>query len=378
MAIAIKIPDIGTTTSTVRLVRWLKREGDSIKRGDFICEVETDKATSSLESIAEGTILKILVEEETEVDQGTVIAYVGVPGETTPVHTDDLLLPGSLKSTVNEIRSRDDRIKIPLVIKTLADKYGIDIKTISGTGPGGSITKEDILKAKERKEGMNKEHVSSESLSLNQAIVANQVIKSITRIPAIHLEAKVDMAGILSSRKRMKTRSGESILFESFFVKAFASAMIHFPHFRTIIEEDGKVKAVNESNIGVALSHDYELYIPVIRNCSGMTVLEIDSELRILVKKTIEGKFTKDDLTGATVSISNLGMYPVSSFQAIIPPEHVAVLSIGTIEDTVTWRNGQPAVLQMTIITLTVDHRLINGREAGEFIALLKKEIETI
>jgi pyruvate dehydrogenase E2 component (dihydrolipoamide acetyltransferase) len=375
MAIAIKIPDIGTTTSTVKLIRWLKKEGDFIKRGDFICEVETDKATNTLESIAEGTILKILVEEETEIDQGTVIAYVGTPGDKIPDKKDEPQFSSKENSADEESKSSDESVKVPLILQNLSDKYGVDLKAVSGTGSMGKITREDILKAKERKIGETKSLHNLKPLSANQAIVSSRVMKSINSIPPIHLTGNIDMTGVISGRNNLNTGSGEKILFDAFFVKALASSMMDFPHFRSRIE-NGKVVEFNAANIGIAVSHEYDLYIPVIRNSNKKTVLEIDSELRRLIRKVSDGQLSQEDLTGATVSVSNLGMYPVHSFQAIIPPDQVSVLSIGTITDTIISKNSQPVVLPMVTVTLTVDHRLINGREAGEFMAIFKKLIE--
>lgn len=377
MATSIKMPDLSTTADTVTLIKWLKKEGDSVKRGDLLCEIETDKATNGLESIAEGTILKILVEEGTEIGQGTIIAYIGVPGEQLPDTTDKLLLSETERSTSQAAKSNGYGLKVPPIIRNLADKYGVDIKTISGTGPLGRITREDVLKAKDIKTSDKIPDINSKPLSANQTIIAHRVLQSIHNIPPIHLESKIDMTAVIKTRKTINVKSGEKVYFDAFFVKALANVMRRFSHFRSRIENEQTIE-ISDVNIGVAISENYDLYIPVIRNSDTKTVTEINHELQQLAKKASENQLTKEDLTGATVSISNLGMFPIRSFQAVIPPDQISILSIGAIEETAIVKNGQITILPIAIITLTVDHKLINGREAGEFLAILKEEIESI
>ena len=376
MVTSIKMPDLSTIADTVTLIKWLKKEGDSVKRGDLLCEIETDKATNGLESIAEGTILKILVEEGTEIGQGTIIAYIGVPGEQLPDTTDKLPLSEPERSTGQFAKSIDDGLKVPPIIRNLADKYGVDLKTISGTGPMGRITREDVLKAKDIKTGGLIQDSDLKTLSANQKKVAERVLRSIHEIPHVHLNGEVDMTAVITKRESINVKPRESIFFDAFFVKALAIVMKRFPHFRSRIEDE-KIIENSDINIGVAISEKDNLFIPVIRNCDIKAVTEINDELHQLVKKAINNQLTNEDMAGATVSVSNLGMYPVQSFQAVIPPDQVSILSIGTIKDTPVVKNGQVTILPIAIITLTVDHKLINGREAGEFLAILKEEIES-
>jgi pyruvate dehydrogenase E2 component (dihydrolipoamide acetyltransferase) len=377
MAIPIKMPDLSTTGDTVTLIKWLKKEGDSVKRGDLLCEIETDKATNTLESIAEGTILKILVEEETEIEQGTVIAYIGTPEEHLPDIKDNASLLNAEKSTDHSFRSEDDVPKVPPLIRNLAIKYGIDLGTVTGTGPMGRITRDDVMKVKDIKVIQKIHNTEAISLSSNQKSISQRVLQSIHDIPPIHLIGEVDMTNLINRRESLKLKQDGKLFFDAFFVKNLASVMKIFPHFRSRFEDE-KVTEKSDVNIGVAMSEKYNLYIPVIKNCDIKSVSEINDELQQLTKKVSENQLTTEDLSGATVSVSNLGMYPVRSFQAVIPPDQISILSIGTIKDTPIVNNGKVIILPVTVITLTVDHKLINGREAAEFLTFLMKEIESI
>jgi pyruvate dehydrogenase E2 component (dihydrolipoamide acetyltransferase) len=377
MVTSVKMPELSTTSDTVTLVKWLIKEGDSVRRGDILCEIETDKATNGLESIAEGTILKILVEEGTEIGQGTVIAYIGKPGEQLPDTSNKLQLSETERSAGQNVKSVDDGLKISLIIRNLADKYGVDLKSISGTGPMGRITREDVLMAKDIKISDKIPGINSKPLSANQAIIARRVLQSINYIAPIHIESKIDMTSVIKMRNTINSESGEKAHFDAFFVKALAGAMRRFPHFRSRIENE-QIIEISDVNIGIAMSKEYDLYIPVIRNCDTKTITEINHELKQLSEKASENRFAQEDLTGATVSVSNLGMFPIRSFHAVIPPDQISILSIGAIEETAIVKNGQINILPIAIITLTVDHKLINGREAGEFLTILKEEIESI
>lgn len=377
MSIAIKIPDLGTAVSIVTLVRWLKKEGDVVNRGDFLCEIETDKAVIELESIAEGTILKILVSEGTELEQGTIITYIGNKGEAVPdpdaepglIKEEDL--EEHLQGTQNESRN------IPPLIRNLAKNHGVDIESVTGTGPGGRITREDVINAKDKNGGVQKNGLSEKPLSSNQVVIARRVLQSQREIPSIHMECKINMSAVLEKRRKSLEKSGVKISFDAFFIDAAAKIIKQFPHFRSVISNEKIIESDN-INIGIALSHNAELYIPVIHNADNKSIDEINNDILLYSAKSIDGRFTQTELSGASFSISNLGMFPVRSFLAVIPPDQAAILSVGAIEEMPIVKNNQVIIAPIAIFTLSVDHKFINGREAAEFISSLKTEIEKI
>jgi len=366
------MPDLGTTVTQIKLVSWLKREGDQIKRGEPLCELETDKAVSELESIAEGVVLKQLFEESAEIEQGTVIAYVGKAGEALPqeLEAEEQESGGEAERSTSDIEHQTSKITIPPLIQNLARKEGVDLSGVTGSGSGGRITRDDVMKAKA------KTSAKGSPLSSNQQVVAGRVARSQQEIPPIHLTARIDMSAVIAKRERLKAE-GTTVCFDAFFLRALAGAMKKFPHFRSRLES-GRVIENDDVVLSLAVSEGYELYTPVIRGADGFSLEEMDASIRELLEKGKRHAFTQEDLQGGTLTVSNLGMYPVQNFTAIIPPGQTAILSVGAAEPTLVARDGQIAVVSMATVTLSVDHRLINGREGAEFLEALKKKMETL
>lgn len=393
MATEIKIPDIGTTVDHVTLVRWLKNEGEPVKRGEPLCEVETDKAVSELESIAEGILLKQVLPEDTEVEQGAIIAYVGKEGENVP-DGDQPPSPeatqappeASLRRVEGQGKQKTGRkpqfgrekktARISPLLRNLAKKEGVDLEHVTGTGPGGRITREDVMRASAPVQRIPRT-VEGKPLSSNQATVARRVSQSQREIPVIDLTSRFEMTAVLQARRHLQEESNSKVSFDAFFISAVSRVMKEFPHFRSKFEE-GKVIESVDCNAGIAISVGEELYTPVIKNADAKSVSEIDSAVQQLVEKAEKGCFAPEDMTGGTITVSNLGMYPVCSFCAVIPPGQVAVLSVGAIEETALVRGGKVKIIPAAMITLSVDHRLINGREAAQFLARLKEEMEKL
>ena len=372
MATAIKVPDIGTTVDQVRLVRWLRKEGEPVKRGEALCEVETDKAVSELESVAEGVVLKILVPEDTEVAQNAVIAYVGEAGERLPeAGNQDTATPRPAPERETPRGGPPTPgTPVPPMIRNLARKEGVDLERVTGTGPGKRITREDVLKARA------KGAPEGTPLSANQAVVAKRVARSQQQIPPIHLSARLDMSRAIAERERLKT-SGRRVSFDALFLKAVATVMRDFPHFRSRLEGDSVIES-DAVVPGIAVSVGHELYTPVVRNADALDIAALESRIRDLQEKAKGNALTRDELQGGTLTLSNLGMYPVLSFSAVIPPDQVAVLSVGTTEATPVVKDGELGAVQTAMVTLSVNHRLINGREGAEFLTALKEAMESL
>jgi len=374
MATAITIPDIGTTVDHVMFVKWLVKVGDTVRRGDLLCEVETDKAVSELESIAEGTVLKLLAEPGTEIQQGTTVAYVGQPGEALE-NAGRKTQDAGQKPAVSSPRpeASPQQVTVPPVVRNLAQKEGVDLSRVTGTGPGGRITSDDVRRAK----AAGPAPAKGKPLPANQVAVGRRVSRSHREIPPISLTAHIDMTGILRLRKGIEKKAGQKPSFDAFFVMAAAITMRKFAHFRSLLDQEHVIES-DASNIGVAIGVDRQLFVPVVHGADVKGLSTIDAEIRALAAKAGAGTLTAAELSGAALTVTNLGMFPVLAFQAIIPPDQAAVLAVGMVEDRVVMRAGTVTTVPTVTITLTVDHRLINGREAGEFVAELKKTLEGV
>lgn len=388
MATEIKMPDFEGTVEEAKLLRWLKNEGDFVKRGEPLCEVETAKAVSELESIAEGVLLKQMVAPDADVEAGSVIAWIGAKGDSiAPAPAPEKKLPEKpVPAPVTAVASKPASAKaapsgavqaIPMV-RELAKKLGVDINTVVGTGPGGRITREDVEKAKG---GAGKEVAKSSAaimgLSAMQAAVARRVTQSQHDIPPIPLSCQIDMSAILEYRRRTEAETKCKLSFDAFFLYAVGRVIQEFPHFRSRVE-NGRVVASDGIHVAVAISAGEDLMTPVIKNVNTKSILDIDVEVKQLVERVAKHQIQPAEMAGGVFTISNLGMYPVHAFAAVIPPEQSAALAIGTTEETPVVRGGNIKVIPAAMITLSVDHRLINGREGAQFISQLKKSIETI
>jgi len=378
MATEIIMPDLGTSVDRVRLIKWLKQEGEFVKRGELLCEIETDKAVSELESFAEGFLLRREVEDDSEIEAGSVIAYIGREGEEVPdstevnelnpvQNTEDIKTETS--ASTSEVSTRK---KISPMIKNLAKREGVDLNVITGTGPGGRITREDVINAREL--GDN-EHDNVELLSTNQSIVASQVTRSHREIPSFCLTCRIEMSATIEKRGRLRDEQHAKVCYDAFFIEAVAEAMRDFPHFRSQFTDDG-VNHSEKVNVGIAVGIDHKLFIPVVKDAADQSLLELDANIRRLSDAAKQDSLGTEDISGATLTVSNLGMFPVHSFQAIIPPGQIAILAVGAMEETPVVKNGKIEIIPLAIVSLTVDHRLVNGREAGEFVKRLKGEME--
>lgn len=359
MATAIKMPDLGTAVDHVRLVGWLKKEGEYVKRGEPLCEVETDKAVIELESVAEGVLLKQLTPADTEIDQGTIIAYIGRAGEAVP----DLAQAGppaqQSKAEAKTTPAHANDAKVPLIIRNLARRFGVDVSKLTGTGAGGRITREDVMAAK-NSGGLK----AGDSLSRNQSAVARRVAASQREIPPIHMVAQIEMARVIKARQE-----NGKMPFDVFFIFALARIARDFPNFLARLDGENIVRSA-AVNIACAMDLNNELFTPVIKEADKKTLAEIGREFQMLTDKAGKGLLTLEDMRDGCITISNLGMYPVEFFTVVIPPGQSAGLAIGAIN-----RNAPEPFCR---VTLSVDHRLINGREAARFLKQLKELLEAL
>ena len=364
MATPIKMPDLGTTVEEVTLVAWLKQEGDSVKRGEPLCEVETDKATDQLESVAAGVLLRQVVPPKSEVRSGTIIAYVGSPGEVVPEESAAVPTPSQAPGAGQVVTKTETQRKVPPVIRNLARREGVDLDAVTGTGPGGQITRDDVLKAKQTGTVGSKSGVP---YTKEQLSVARRVSRSNREIPTVDMMVSIDMSAIIETRRKLQEESSRKLAFDSFFLFAAAQSIKKFPSFAGHADDD-RLHKHETIDVCLAVSHEKKLYLPVVRGVDKLTLDEIQTEIERLVGSIRSGQIGSEDLVGGCVTVSNLGMYPIDSFQMIIPPEQSAALAIGATQQRTMVEDGQIVVQPMCTVALSVDHRMINGAEAAEFL----------
>jgi pyruvate dehydrogenase E2 component (dihydrolipoamide acetyltransferase) len=374
MATPIKMPDLGTTVETVTLVAWLKQEGEPVKRGEPLCEVETDKATDQLESVAAGVLLRQMVPANTEIQVGTIIAYVGSPGETIPEAAS--AAPAAAQEPGGQAIAPNNAVgpKVPLVIRNLAQREGIDLNSVVGTGPGGQITREDVLRAKQAAPARGTRGVP---LPKEQLSVARRVARSNREIPTVDLAASIDMSAVIHARRKLLEQSSRKVAYDSFFVFAAAQAIKQFPSFAAHADDE-HLYAHEAIDVCLAISHEKRLYLPVVRGADKLALDAIQADVERLVQRTRSGQLGSADLAGGCFTVSNLGMYPIDCFQMIIPPEQSGALAVGAMREQPLVKDGQVIVRPVCTVVLSVDHRMINGAEAAEFLNCVKATLEQL
>jgi pyruvate dehydrogenase E2 component (dihydrolipoamide acetyltransferase) len=364
----LRMPDLGTVEGSVTLVRWLKRVGDAVARGEPLFEVETDKGVSEVECAAEGTLVARLVEEGATVAAGDSIASIRGRGEQDRPEAAGSPRPEPVPAPAPRmapIGAGAPRGLAPSLV-ALAGKHGVDLSRVTGTGIGGAVTRQDILRARDTARGQSSPRPLREPAPA-QLIVAARVSQSHREKPVFHVSARVDMGRVMAARGTLR--------FDAFFVKASAVALGEFPAFLSY-KTGGEAGWHESMDVAVAIGVDDELYAPVVRDAERRSVQEISAEIDRLAQKARAGLLTGPDAEGSCFLVSNLGMFPVESFDAVILPEHSAALAVGEAAPTPIADGAAVRIAPMAVLTLTVDHRLINGSAAARFLGRVKLLLE--
>ncbi len=395
MATPIRMPDIGTVEGDVLLSRWLKEEGDPVAFGEPLLEVETDKGVNALESVAAGVLLQRLAVEGAHVGVGDLIAYIGAAGEAVPDATGAAGAGAAAAATAGApagaaAPAARQTAKLAPALRALAEKYGVDLSAVKGTGPGGVPTRQDILLARGPApaapafaHGAAPEAPAARipaaqvpaggaarrGLTGNQAIVARKVAKSWREKPVYHVSMLVDMGRAASYR------STAAVSYDALFVRAAGMALADFPSFRTHLDGEELAESPDIA-VALAVSVGEELYAPVVKAADSKSVGSLSREIEELAGKAQRHALSPADMTGGCMLVSNLGMLPVESFDAIIYPEHSAALAIGAAMPTPVADAQGVRVALIARLTLSVDHRVINGKTAARFLARVKEILE--
>jgi pyruvate dehydrogenase E2 component (dihydrolipoamide acetyltransferase) len=363
----LRMPDLGTVEGSVTLVRWLKREGDTVALGEPLFEVETDKGVSEVECAAEGTLAARLVAEGAAVAAGDPIASIRGRGEQEQAAPS--ASPGQPAAPApQEAHAGHTTPRGPSpVLSALAARYGVDLSILKGTGPGGAVTRQDILQARDAGHAGTPHEGTAPTRTPSQSIVAARVSQGHREKPVFHVTARVNMSRVITARG--------SLRFDAFFVKASAAALAEFPPFRRYIlgRTEGSYDSVD---IAVAIGIDDELYAPAVRGADRRSVQEISADIERLTAKAEAHSLAAADSQGSCFLVSNLGMYPVESFDAVILPEHSAALAVGAAIPTPISAGVGVHVAALAALTLSVDHRLINGVTAARFLGRVKQLLE--
>jgi pyruvate dehydrogenase E2 component (dihydrolipoamide acetyltransferase) len=415
MATPLRMPDLGTVEGNVTLVRWLKAEGDTVALGEPLFEVETDKGVSEVEAAMAGVLLKKVISEGAKAGPGETIALIRRPGEPEepgtegpphPQRESAAVIPASSADKVSPERPRGPMSAekspgaVAPVLRALAEKWGVELAAVAATGPGGRITREDILRARGgegqregtragQREGAREARPTAPAgagplvLSHTQAIVARKVSQSSREKPVYRVNVLVNMSAAVALRGKEKAGGG-TITWDAFFVRAAAIAVTEMPLFRRYFtpgaekpgDAAGALAEHAAADIAVAIGVGDELFMPAVRGAAGRSIAAVSEEIKALAKKAELRALQPSDVEGSCFLVSNLGMFPIDSFDAIIYPDHSAALAVGAITHTPVSDGKNIWIAPLARLTLSVDHRLINGTAAARFCARLKQILE--
>lgn len=374
MATPIRMPDLGTTVEEFRLMSWLVAEGDVIELGDALAEIETDKAVTQLESPAKGVLLRLLADAGDTVYTGDVLAYVGVAGEEIPTEAAPAKKAAEPAVTAEPVLQLSGKpLQVSPIVRNLAAHLQVDLAAVQGSGQGGVITREDVQRASS---GLPAAAPVAQTLSRGQAAVARAVTKSWTEIPHIFMSASVDMSAALRLREEQKAR-GRKLSYDAIFLLAMAQACQAYPVTAAHLEGE-QIITPAEINLAIAVGVENDLFLPVMRNVDRRSLAEIQSEIEAIAGQVKAGTLSADRMAGACMAMSNLGMYPVETFDPIIFPGHSIMLAIGAVQPQPVVIDNGIFVRPICQIRVAADHRLVNGRLAAAFTAKLKEIIEGI
>ena len=450
MATSIVMPQMGYDMHEGKVVRWLKKEGEEVTRGEVIAEIETDKATVEYEAYTGGVMAKIVAEEGIAIPVGGLIAVMTAPGEAIPedILTDAAIAlaadsPAPAAAAVQALEgpisaaaaSADtEEVRASPLARRLAKERGFDLATITGTGPGGRITEADIpeqgaavapaalassngyikasplAKRLARERGIDlatltgtgpggrvieadvPEHAvpaAAESVApatlVSENVELSRMRQAIARVtsdskrdaPHFYVAIDVDMTKAMSFRRDLNDEldAENRVSVNDLIVKASAIAIGRHPKFNSFFRDD-HLQMNAAINVGIAIALESGLIVPGVNGCESKSLVEIAAASRDLVSRANSGTLRNDEYSGTTFSVSNLGAFDIESFTAIIFPPHAAILAVGTVKEQPVVRDGELAIAQIMKATLSTDHRVADGAEAAQFLVEIKKLLQ--
>ncbi len=415
MAIKIEMPKLSDTMEEGVIAKWNVKEGDKISAGDIIAEVETDKATMDVEAFDDGTLLKIIPQEGDAVPLGGLIAVIGEEGEDISDILDGVGGGGSSESSKSEDSDKKEekeseekeedkseqktesketssesdkgRVKASPLAKKMAEDKGIDLTSVQGSGPDGRVVKKDI---EDYKGGSSSSKPSSSSTSSKsfenleskevkvsqmRKVIARRLSESKFTNPHFYETIDIDMKAAMAARSSMNEANDVKISFNDIVVKACAIALTRHQAINSSWHDD-VIKEHGDVHVAVAVAIDEGLMTPVITHADKKGLSEISSETRELAGLARDRKLQPEQMEGSTFTISNLGMFGIEEFTAIINPPNACILAVGAIRDVPVVENGAVVPGKRMKITLSSDHRIVDGAKAAQFLNTVKNLLE--
>ncbi len=409
MATNVVMPQMGYDMREGTVVRWYKQEGETVNRGEVIADIETDKATVEFEAYTDGVLGRIVASEGIAVPVGNLIAIITEPGEAVP----DAPAPpepaaaaaapaaapspapvpaAAVPPPAAPAAPADGPVRASPIARRLARERGIDLAALTGTGPNGRIVEQDVLNYEPpaetpaaAPEAPAAAPAPAPAAPADSRIELTRMRQTIARVtsdsksaaPHFYVTAEIDMGKAMALRRDVNAAAGPDnrVSVNDLMVKACALALVKHPKFNSFYRGD-YLEVHGAMNIGIAIALDTGLILPGVSNCESKTLLQIAAATKDLIARANSGTLRNDEYSGTTFSISNMGMFDVESFTAIIYPPHAAILAVGSVKQQPVVRDGELAIAQTMKATLSTDHRVADGAEAAVFLMEIKRVLE--
>ncbi|HJS69513.1 MAG TPA: dihydrolipoamide acetyltransferase family protein [Gaiellaceae bacterium] len=408
MSNQVTLPRLGQGMESGTIVRWLKSEGDQIEKGEPLYELDTEKVTQEVEAEASGVLLRILAGEGEEIEVGKAIAVIGEEGEDVPdaepeakeekeedeptktasesengrPEEPEAPTASEAEPQVSAATEGDGaRVKASPLARRIAREKGIDLRSLRGTGPEGRIVAEDV----ERAEAAPAAATAAEPAGEAEVIPLTGMRKTIARrmteawqAPAFQITMTADMSAAIRLREALVARMAEGDAkptYSDILTKVCAVALMRHRAVNALFAGD-EIHLQPTANVGIAVAIPNGLVVPVLRSCETKTIPQLAAERADIVARTRENKLKQEDLEGGTFTISNLGMFGVERFVAVLNPPQAAILAVGAIEERAVVRDGELAARPVMEMTLSCDHRSVDGATASEFLRTVKQFLE--
>ena len=410
MPIEILMPALSPTMTEGNLARWLKKEGDTIEAGDILAEIETDKATMEVEAVDEGVLGTIIIGDKTEnVAVNSVIALLLEEGEDKSALDDYKIeekvdekpkeekkvepkaqkIEPKQQNNVVDVQNNDSDIKASPLAKRIAGQNNVDLGQIAGSGPRGRVVRDDVITNLAK--GSKKDQVILRDANDYQVvensnirkIIAKKLVETKQNVPHFYLSISLNLDKLLDARAQLNKlasvidgRPAFKVSVNDLFIKACALALKKVPHANSSWNDDGVI-LYNNVDVSVAVAIDGGLITPIVKNADQKTPAQISLEVKELAKKARENRLTPEEFQGGGFSISNLGMYGIEQFNAIINPPQSCILAVGASKkETIVTDNDEIIIANIAKVTLSCDHRVVDGAVGAQFLNILKDYIE--
>lgn len=401
MAVEVVMPKLGMAMKEGTVSVWNKTVGDAVGKGEPIASVSSEKIEIDVESPAEGTVLQIAVPEGEGVPPGTVICYIGNPGEEIATVTKNQETEGEKVVSVQfeqtehkqQTRVAHDRIKISPVARKMAEAGGLDIENIQGTGPGGRITKEDVQEVLKQARTTKKEQVNEpEPASVKtvtetqqipvtgiRKVIAERMYDSLQKSAQLTINMKVDVTKVITLQNEtaelVQNRYDNKLTLTDFIARAVVLSLQQHPQMNSAYKDD-KIHVYKQVHIGMAVALERGLVVPVLREADKLTLIDLSKCIKTLATKARKGQLSHEEMQGSTFTISNLGAYGVDHFTPVLNPPEAGILGVGAVYDTPVFVGENIEKRSILPLSLTFDHRVLDGAPAATFLQTVKKFLE--